>query len=86
MAYGNVTEYTYDDAGRILSRKLPNEAETTAEYNLEECYTIVTDEKGIQTKNIYDDFGRITQQQQKNVQLGIDWYNGKDIQVRFSAT
>lgn len=59
---GNVTTFTYDYAGRQLSRTLPMGQKETAEYDRYGQLSKQTDFKGQITEFIYDSLGRKTAQ------------------------
>ena len=57
---GNVTNFTYDYAGRQLSRTLPMGQKETVEYNTFAQLVKQTDFKGQSVEYIYDNLGRKT--------------------------
>ena len=59
---GNITTFTYDYAGRQLSRTLPMGQKETAEYNTFAQLVKQTDFKGQSVEHIYDSLGRKTAQ------------------------
>ena len=69
-SYNTVTTIEYDALNRPVQYNMPNNSTKTIEYDSTNNYTIVTDEAGIQYKNLYDKLGRIKEKQKK---IGSNW-------------
>ncbi len=65
-SYGTETKIAYDRVNRPTLYTFANGATRTIEYNIPQNYSIVTNEAGVQTKNIYDGLGRISSKQLKD--------------------
>jgi RHS repeat-associated protein len=79
-AQGVVTAYTWDKAGRILTRTLaqgtPFERTSSCSYAMTETGLVVTatDPKGNQVKSFYDGAGREVTRQQRDTDGTKEWY------------
>lgn len=79
-AQGVVTAYTWDKAGRMLTRTLaqgtPFERTSSCSYVMTETGLVVTasDPKGSQVKSFYDGAGREVTRQQLDVDGTKEWY------------